>query len=78
MQISGRILEHEGKHYIVFAQTGSLKALPVVQADDGNWHVDVVSLGGVTSEQTPNAQGGVDCTVRVPCLEVQMTIKDPQ
>jgi hypothetical protein len=75
--MEGRLIEHEGKHYLIFQQAGVTRAVPVVQADDGSWKPDIESIGGVWSEQKPNAQGGTDCIVHVPCLEVRMDLKQP-
>lgn len=57
---SDRIILHEGKHYLVVGQRAIL-----VELKDGEW-----KPVGVWIENEPNAHGGTDCIVHVPCLEI--------
>jgi len=61
---TGRVIEHKGKHYLIVGR----RAIPVEQ-QDGEW-----KPVGAWTENKPNAQGGTDCIVHVPCLEIAGTI----
>ena len=52
-----RIIHKDGQAYVVVGD----KAVPC----DENGVVK-----GVWSEKTPNANGGQDCTVHIPCLQI--------
>lgn len=52
-----KIIEHNGQKYVIIGD----KAIPC----DENGVVT-----GVWSEETRNANGGQDCTVHVPCLQI--------
>jgi len=58
--LQGRVIKHEGRHYLVVGR----RAIAVEQVD-GEW-----KPVGAWTESRPNAQGGTDCIVHVPCLEI--------
>ena len=56
------IIEHEGKKYLRIGD----KAIPIDDFDAEGKPV----IKGVYSEEIPNDNGGIDCTVHVPCLQI--------
>lgn len=58
------IKEVGGNQYLVVGD----RAFPILRFDEGR--KPVVDMKGTWSEQKPNAQGGTDCIVHVPFLQV--------
>lgn len=77
MKLSGRIIEQDGKHYLLFVQAETARALPVRENAAGEWELDLEALGGVWGEHKPNAQGGTDCVIHVPALRVNAAARTP-
>ncbi len=57
------IIEHEGKKYVRIGD----KAILIDHFDKEG---KPVLTRECWSEETPNAAGGMDCTVHVPCLQI--------
>ena len=56
------IIEHEGKKYLRIGD----KAIPIDGFDADGKPV----IQAMYSEEIPNDNGGIDCTVHVPCLQI--------
>lgn len=63
------IVKHEGKDYVRMGD----KLIPVDHFDENGKPVIVA----VWSEETPNANGGQDCTVHVPCFQIAGKVQKP-
>ena len=63
------ILTIEGKKYL---RVGD-KAVLIDHFDENGEPV----ITGVWSEETPNAKGGMDCTVHMPCLQIATKPQKP-
>jgi len=61
------LVEKDGQLYLILGD----KAIPVEIVDG------TPQVSGVWSEQRPNAQGGTDCIVHVPCLDIVGEVKRP-
>ncbi len=64
-----KIIKHKGKPYLVIGD----KAVLIDHFDEQGKPV----INEVWSEETRNAQGGMDCTVHVPCLSIIATPQKP-
>jgi len=67
--MANEILTHEGKKYLKVGD----KAVLIDHFDEEGKPV----ITGVWSEETPNAAGGQDCTVHVPCFQIAATPHKP-